>query len=134
MIISLLPVFAAGLFFFPLLIAAVVLDLFILLLAVMDYGQAARTDILSFSVTGSRFFSIGKKNILDLEIHNQRPGPLDLEIKIDLPESWEILREPGLIRLTGGENQKQELAYRPLRRGVYWLGYFDCATVWVNNC
>jgi uncharacterized protein (DUF58 family) len=122
-LILLLPLFAAGLFFFPLLIAAVVLDLFILFLAVLDYGQAARADFLSFSITGGRFFSLGKKNSLGLEIRNRSSGPLDLEIKVDLPESWEVLREPGFIRLAAGESREQELAYRPLRRGVYRLEY-----------
>jgi uncharacterized protein (DUF58 family) len=119
--IFLLPLFVAGLFFFPLIIAAVSLDLFILLLAFMDYRLAVKTYNLSFSTSGSTFFSIGKKNSITLEIENRSARPVDIEVKVDIPEFWEALSEPGFIRLAAGEVKEQVLSYRPLRRGVFRL-------------
>ena len=121
MFIFLLPLFVAGLFFFPFIIAAVSLDLFILLLAFMDYRLAVKTYNLSFSTSGSTFFSIGKKNSITLEIENRSARPVDIEVKVDIPEFWEALSEPGFIRLAAGEVKEQTLSYRPLRRGVFRL-------------
>ena len=121
MFIFLLPLFVAGLFFFPFIIAAVSLDLFILFLAFMDYRLAVRTYNLSFSTSGSTFFSIGKKNTITLEIRNRSARPLDVEVKVDIPEFWETLREPGFTRLGAGEIKEQTLSYRPLRRGIFRL-------------
>ncbi len=121
--IFLLPLFVAGLFFFPFMIAAVSLDMFILLLAFMDYRWAARTYNLSFSTSGGTFFSIGKKNSITLEIGNRSARTLDIQVKVDIPESWETLEEPGFIRLAAGEIKEQVLYYRPLRRGVFRLEY-----------
>jgi uncharacterized protein (DUF58 family) len=121
--IFLLPLFVAGLFFFPFMIAAVSVDMFILLLAFMDYRWAARTYNLSFSTSGSTFFSIGKKNSLTLEIGNRSARTLDIQVKLDIPESWETLGEPGFTRLAANEIKEQVLSYRPLRRGVFRLEY-----------
>jgi len=43
-----LPLLAAGLFWFPLVIAAISADLFLLLLAILDVRHALRTYRLSF--------------------------------------------------------------------------------------
>jgi uncharacterized protein (DUF58 family) len=119
----LLFLFVPGLFFFPFMIAAVSLDMFILLLAIMDYRLAARAYNLSFSTSGSTFFSIGKKNSITLEIGNRSARPLEVQVKVDIPGSWETLGEPGFTRLAAGEIKEQVLSYRPLRRGVFRLEY-----------
>ena len=118
-----LPLLAAGLFFYPFILLAIAGDLFILLLAVIDYRQAVRTFQLSFSTLGSRFFSIGKKNSLTLYIHNKSSAHLALEVKADVPESWEIIGEPGPIKIKAGEKKEHLLSYRPLRRGVFSITY-----------
>jgi uncharacterized protein (DUF58 family) len=121
--IFLLPLFVAGLFFFPFMIAALSLDMFILLLAFMDYRWAVRTYNLSFSTSGSKFFSIGKKNSITLEIANRSARALDVQVKVDIPESWETTGEAGFTRLAANEIKEQVLSYRPLRRGVFRLEY-----------
>lgn len=118
-----LPLIIAGLFFYPFIIVGISLDLFVFLLAFLDYRQTRRTCSVSFSTAGSKFFSIGKKNTLPLLIHNKSSGLLEMEIKLDVPESWEPLLEPGYIPLAAGETREQMLAYRPLRRGVYRLDH-----------
>lgn len=119
-----LPLLAAGLFWFPLVIAAISADLFLLLLAFLDVRHALRTYRLSFEISRPSFFSIGKKNTMTLSIYNQGPGRLELEIKPGIPESWEPLTGKGLIPLAGGEKKEQTLEYRPLRRGVFHIAFF----------
>lgn len=114
-----LPLLAAGIFFYPLILLAAAADIFILLLAVGDYRQAVRTYRPSFSTPGGRFFSIGKKNTITLRVYNKSTAPLAPEVKLDVPESWEIIDGPGITAVGPGETKDLLLAYRPLRRGVY---------------
>ena len=119
--LAILPVLVIGLFVFPFLIAALTMDLLILLVVYVDYRQSVKANRFSFSISGGTFFSIGRKNTLILEIQNKGATSIEMEIKVDIPESWENLEEPGFIRLGAGEVKEQALAFRPLRRGNFRL-------------
>lgn len=120
-VLSVLPFFLAGLFVFPFVILGISLDLFILLLALTDYRQTLGTHGISFSTEGSKFFSIGKKNVITLRVRSRGPRALDIEVKPDIPESWELLSEPGFLHIRANSQIEVPLEYRPARRGVYRL-------------
>ncbi|MCP4154291.1 MAG: DUF58 domain-containing protein, partial [bacterium] len=94
-----------------------------LLAAIIDYRQGVKSNSLSFTPGGSTFFSIGKKNHITFTIRNKGDRPLNIEVKTDLPHSWEALAESSALSI--GPHGKSELIveYRPLRRGVYCLKY-----------
>ena len=123
MVLSVLPFFLVGLFVYPFIFLGISLDLFILLLALSDYRQTLGTHRISFSTGGSKFFSIGKKNVITLRVRSRGPRPLEIEVKPDIPESWELLCDPGFIDIPPNGEREQPLEYRPTRRGVYRLNH-----------
>lgn len=122
-VLSVLPFFLVGLFVFPFIILGISLDLFILLLVLSDYRQTIATYRISFSTQGSKFFSIGKKNRITLRVRSRGSRALEIEVKPDIPESWELLCNPGFIHIPADCEGEQPLEYRPARRGVFRLNH-----------
>ncbi len=118
-----LPLFVAGVFWFPFLVGAVALDIAFFLLGILEYRQAKRLYSLRFSVEGSRFFSIGRKNSLTLKVYNQGSTSLNLEVRSDVPQFWEDLQEPGFKPLAVNGVREEVLTFKPMRRGVYRIEY-----------
>lgn len=123
LLILFLPIFLAGIFFPPLLVTGLILDVLLVVFIGFDYQKAVRGHQFSFSLQGHMFFSIGQPNPLELIIQHQGPRPLKLEIITDVPESWEILNNPLVLQVEANENKNVTLSFRPLRRGVYRLKY-----------
>ena len=118
-----LPLLVVGMFFEPLAMMAIAVDIVILLLAFIDFRNTRRAYRLTFGISGSTFFSIGKPNQLTLEIYNRSPRPVNLEVNPEIPESWETLEGGGIISIDSGRSTDQTLSYRPLRRGVFKMEY-----------
>jgi uncharacterized protein (DUF58 family) len=118
-----LPLLVVGLFFFPLIVVVIAADIFILLVAWVDYRHTLRVFKLSFSVAKPRFFSIGRRNHILLYIYSESRRGLRVELKADVPESWQVVEEPGVIAVEVGEKKEIELVYRPLRRGVFKVDF-----------
>ncbi|MCP4149514.1 MAG: DUF58 domain-containing protein, partial [bacterium] len=118
-----MPLFVLGIFIYPLLLLGLALDIFLLLAAIIDYRPGVKSNSLSFTPGGSTFFSIGKKNHITFTIRNKGDLPLIIDVKTDLPHSWETPAESSAVSI--GPHGKSELIveYRPLRRGVYCLKY-----------
>lgn len=121
LIAALLPIFVLGIFYTPLLVTGLIVDALVVCLVVLDYFQAIRGHRFDFKIEGSLFFSIGQPNNLDVSITHDGPRELELEVKTNVPEFWEVVRDIPVIDIEADETRKETLTFRPLRRGVFRL-------------
>lgn len=105
------------------LIAGSVLDIIILFYSFFDVVTTISSKDFSLDVHAPRIFSLGRKNHIYVNLLSRCGIPLDMEIKIQIPQFWTDLTENGTVILDPGEKREVVLEFRPQRRGVYKIEY-----------
>ncbi|MBN2534093.1 MAG: DUF58 domain-containing protein [Spirochaetales bacterium] len=105
------------------LIIGSLLDIIILFYSFFDVFTTISTKDFSLDVRTPRIFSIGRKNNIYVNLLSRCRIPLDMKIKIQIPQFWTDFTENETLILNPGEKKELILTFQPQRRGVYNIDY-----------
>lgn len=110
---------------------AIICNLAIFIIAVLDIAYSFFTTKLEFEHNQHHLFSIGRNNRIKILVHNIGKRKVEFEVKLGLPES--VLEEENEIQLSLPKNAEEDITFtvRPIRRGSYQIKnvYFKAHSV-----
>ena len=121
LLLLLLPLFfiIPGLFTPGLLSIGIALDVVILVGSFVDIMATLTRKEFNVELEATPVFSIGRHNRIRIAVKNPGAVPLMIELTVDVPDHWEDKTDKRTALVMPGEEERVDLWYRPLRRGVF---------------
>lgn len=118
-----LALLVVGYFYPPFLIVGILFDAGFLVFCVIDILQSIQQSEVITQLDTVRIFSIGRKNHLSCRVINNSPFPIDLQLRLHIPDYWDDLSQESGEVIGAQTSVDREFILRPIRRGVYTIPF-----------